>query len=296
MKLCLGTVQLGMDYGIAGGKKPGIKAAVTLLNEAYSSGIRVFDTASAYGSAEAVLGEFLCQPGIDTKEIKIISKLPPEVFANNSAGIKNRIIEDCIKNSLEHLGLEKIYGYMMHNAQCIYNESAMDSLCAIKQKGYADKIGVSVYTPQEAMKALENSDLDIIQVPFNVLDKRLFHCGFFELAKEKNIEIYVRSVLLQGLLVMEEKVIPAYMDFARPLLHEFHEICSDFNISPFEAAIKYVMKQDGINYIVIGVDNCEQLRDYTKVTEDISAELFNALSGHFQSVEDKILLPNMWRT
>lgn len=295
MKLCLGTAQLGMDYGIAGGKKPNIATAVTLLNDAYNAGIRVFDTATAYGSAEAVLGVFLRQPEINNNQIKIISKLSPGAFSNCNNENMLVLAEECIKNSLEQMGLEKIYGYMFHNAQYIFDENAIDALCSVQQKGYAEKIGVSIYTTQEAMRALESDKIDIIQIPYNIFDRRLHHCGFFERAKERGIEVYVRSVLLQGLLIMDEKDIPKYMTFALPSLREFHKLCKQFNIEPFAAAVKYVMNQSGVNYIVFGVDNTKQLNEYANLSADIPSELIDELTAKFQYVDEKVLMPNLWR-
>lgn len=284
MKLVLGTVQLGMNYGIQGHGQPSIEQALEILNTAYTAGVHTFDTASAYGTAEDVLGVFLNQPQIDKSLLKIISKF-------NSSIDK---LEENIQICLASTGVKCLEGYMFHDAHYIFDAAAVRALERLKENNLTRKIGVSTYTPIQAMKALEYESIDIIQVPYNVFDRRLNACGFFESAKEKGVEVHARSVLLQGLLMMEPEHLPDHMTFALPYLKEFHRICDKYGVDTFSTAVKFVMYQSMIDYIVFGVDNILQLKQYISLDKKINHVLIKDLTENCVCTDDKVLMPNLW--
>ena len=79
-KLVLGTVELGMRYGLNNTNgQPSIEESFAILDAALEDGIDTFDTAYAYGSAEDVLGQWLRSRGT-VGGIKVISKLKPHVL------------------------------------------------------------------------------------------------------------------------------------------------------------------------------------------------------------------------
>ena len=178
-KLCLGTVQLGMKYGInnAIGRQPTEEESFALLQAAQNNGIDTFDTASVYGNAEVVLGNYnLNSPG----EVHFISKLKPDCADNPTA-----VLEE-IQNSLRRLKVKQLAGYLLHRATDLKRQSIMDGLAEAKKRGLTEKIGVSIYEPEEAMLAADDKRIDCIQVPYNVLDKRLDQAGFFKLANKNH--------------------------------------------------------------------------------------------------------------
>lgn len=285
MKLALGTVQFGMNYGIQGNTQPNIKQALEILNTAYASGIHTFDTASAYGTAEEVLGEFFKQPEINISKISIISK-----FSSDLEELKSSIIK-----SIARLGIKCLEGYLFHNAHYIFDPAAVSALDRLKEKGLTKKIGVSIYTPIQAMKALEYDSIDIIQIPYNVFDRRLDACGFFEHAKEKGVTIQARSALLQGLLVMEPEQLPGHMTFAAPYLREFQIICKENGIKPFDAAVQYVLQHGSIDYIVFGVNNLDHLKQFiTLYLKGVPINIRSIFESAFNETEDKLVMPNLW--
>lgn len=287
MKFALGTVQFGMNYGIQANEQPNIKQSIEILNKAYAAGICCFDTASAYGIAEKVLGEFLKQPHIKAEKISVISK----------CNLNIEELEACIKQSLCRLEIDCLEGYMFHNADYIFHPTAVNALEILKIKGLTKKIGVSVYTPVQAMKALEYDAIDIIQVPYNIFDRRLDNCGFFNKAKEQDVIIYARSSLLQGLLVMKPEELPEYMSFAAPYLRKFQNDCLKNGIKPFEAAIQYVLQHEYIDYIVFGVDNIAQLEEYISLSsKTMPVDVRQLFKDSFHEVEDKLVMPNLWNS
>ncbi|MFA6308339.1 MAG: aldo/keto reductase [Clostridia bacterium] len=285
MNLALGTVQLGMNYGIRGLAQPGVSQALNILNSAYSEGIHVFDTASAYGTAEDVLYQFLRQPQINKERVCIISKF--------SSSVDN--LEVGIKTSLARLGLDCFGGYLFHDANLLFDSRAVKALNGLKEKGLTKRIGVSIYTPTQAMKALEYDIIDIIQVPYNVFDRRLDICRFFKKAKDKGVEVHARSVLLQGLLVMEPETLPKHMKFAKPYLRKYREICDENNFNPFDMAVLYVLQHTDIDYIVFGVDNIDHLKEYINLySKKSEIDIKSFFKNTFDIVENKLIMPNLW--
>ncbi|USF26724.1 Aldo-keto reductase YhdN [Firmicutes bacterium ASF500] len=295
MELCLGTVQFGTQYGIQGNARPRKQEVFDIITDALAHGIHWFDTASAYGTAEELLGDYIEEhPGI-SKEINIASKLAPNALTNIPTEKKREIILSKIQESLNRLHRQQLDVYMFHNASHIFDEEAVAALDAVRHEGLARSIGVSVYTPLEAMKALSYPQIEVIQVPYNVFDRRLDQCGFFVEAKKKNVTVFARSSLLQGLAVMDANRLPAHMEFASPYLKVFHSICDSASSSPLHAAISSVAGHPGIDYLLFGVDNQDQLSNYLSfVSKPLPQEVESALRAAFDKVEEKLVNPSLW--
>ena len=295
-KLCLGTVQLGMKYGVQGSSKPSLEQALHLLNKAYEGGVTSFDTASAYGDAETILGLFLQQPGIDRDKVELITKLS----IGNHTEVSGLSIQDQISKeltlSLIRMDVEYVDGCLFHNAKALSDENNFTALLSLKEQGLTKQIGVSVYSPEEAMHALSIKGLDIIQIPYNALDRRWDNSGFFTISQEKGVRVFVRSVLLQGLLPMPLQSLPPNMLFALDTLKEFHAICQLNKVTPFEAAVSFVLNHIGIDHIVFGVDNVDQLDAYLNLPQKRNEALVQTFLSHWSDIDQKILRPDLWQS
>ncbi|MCI8667841.1 MAG: aldo/keto reductase [Dorea sp.] len=295
MQLVLGTVQFGMDYGVQGGIKPSEERVSEMLSLALAEKVNRFDTASSYGSSEEVLGRYRKSNPNKAKEMHIISKLPPKALVDEPQRNWKDIILRNISRSIRRLNVSELDAFLFHNAEYIFDETAIRALQCVCGENMAQKIGVSVYTPKEAMKALEYDEIKVIQIPYNIFDQRLDKCGFFEKAEKKKVEIYARSSMLQGLLLMDPDRLPERMEFARKYLRRFLNICIEYQLSPLEAAIGYVGEHSGIDYVVFGVDNKVQLLEYLamrdeKLTEDVK----KTFQKEFEEVEEKLVNPVLW--
>ena len=189
-QLCLGTVQFGMHYGIHNtlGRQPTEEEVFCVLDAALDTGICMFDTASAYGTSEELLGRY----GLAARGGQIISKLHPAVDG------ERRHVRDEVQRSLTRLSVTSLYCYMLHRVEDLDDASVMDAMEDAKARGWTDKIGVSIYSPEDAMRAAEDSRIDVIQVPYNVLDQRLDDCGFFECVKGNQDDGPARSGAVRG--------------------------------------------------------------------------------------------------
>mgnify|MGYP000874676087 FL=1 len=287
-KLCLGTVQFGMQYGVnnALGRQPTDEEVFAVLDMALVAGIRMFDTASAYGTSEDVLGRY----GLAEKAACIVSKLTP-----NGADSREAVLTE-IRCSLHRLGAEKLYCYMIHRAEDLDRLGIMDGMCTAKEHGLTEKVGVSVYEPKEAMSAAQDDRIDAIQIPYNVLDQRLDASSFFDVAKKTGKIIFARSAFLQGLLLMSPRAADARVKGSGRHIERFHRMAEECDCSPAEAAMHYVLSHPHIDYVVFGVDTPNQLRENIRISKNgaASTQCYTCFRGVFPNVPTKIIQPNLW--
>lgn len=296
MKLCLGTVQFGLDYGIQGNKKPKKSQVYEMLEYAIDNGIEIFDTASEYGKAEEIIGNFIRTNINESGRVHIVSKLNPSAFREGEEGKWPKIAVESAKRSLGNLAIGRFEAYLFHNASYIFDRRAVEALEQVKERGLADWIGVSIYSPKEAMKALDYPEISIIQIPYNVFDRRLDKCGFFNKAKEQGVLIFARSSLLQGLVMMEPDMLPDKVVFAKRYLQVFLQICRKYDQTPLRTAIAYVLKKKEIDHVVFGIDTIEQLKEYIAIGDvDLPQEMVQEIDEKFDEVEEKLVNPSMWR-
>ncbi len=295
MKLALGSVQFGLNYGIQGGTKPSEEEVHKILSLAIEQKIECFDTAAAYGDAEEIIGCYRKKNPTMAKKMHVISKLSPKALDEKPKELWKDIILKNINQSIQKLNVNELEAFLFHNAEYIFDENAVYAMYCASKESMVKKIGVSIYTPQEAMKALEYDEIKIIQIPYNVFDHRLDKCGFFEKATKKGVEIYARSSMLQGLILMKPDCLPSQMYFAKKYLNRFLSICEEHHFSPLKAAVCYVGRHPSIDYVVFGVDNKVQLLEYLSVQEEhLPDNMARDLWREFENVEEKLINPVLW--
>lgn len=266
LKLALGTVQFGLNYGISNkeGKTP-FEEVVKIMKYAESVGIEILDTAAAYGESEKVIGEATK----NNKKFKIITKIPP--FQSDKISDKEvQQLETIIQNSLNKLKRDKVYGIMFHNVNDLFKENGKRlyyKLVELKSMNLVEKIGFSVYDGKEIDRLCELFPFDIIQLPINVLDQRLLKSSHLAKLKEVGVEVYARSIFLQGLLLMDLENVPKYFEPIIPLLREYHEMLHKNDMTLLDGAIDFAKNISEIDYLVVGVNNLEQLIEIKKSFE-----------------------------
>lgn len=244
-KLILGTVQFGVQYGINSAGRPSEEAVKGILAAAAKGGIDTLDTSSAYGNSEEILGECITHE----EGFKIVSKYPKGEMP----------VGEMFKSSLNRLKVDKLYGYLLHHFEVYKNNPKIwDEFVALKESGKVQKIGFSLYTPEELQFILDNkSPFDLIQVPFNIFDKK-----FLPLMKEvheKGVEIHVRSTFLQGLFFKDREALPEKLKPMKKYLLQLDEFSKQSGLSISEIALNYNLHNPYIDGVLIGVDNVSQL-------------------------------------
>jgi len=286
-KLILGTVQLGIPYGINNNTgKPDQSTANAILHSAWEGGIRLLDTAESYGNAQQVIGHYHVG---QAESFHVITKLMP---GKTPAEVRPSLLED-----MNLLNVDSLYGFMFHHLNVFkQNVSALGDLKSMQAKGRIKRIGVSVYSNDELEYVLNFPEINLIQLPFNMLDNWCQRGGHISKAKEKGIEIHVRSVFLQGLFFMKETEIPVKLSPLVPFLRQLKKICNEFNMSMELAAMGYALARPEIDKVLIGVETPAQLQDnLNQVAQlQISKEFTSAVEEIYVS-ETELLSPVNWK-
>lgn len=247
--LILGTVQLGVHYGINNKSgKPDANSVFGILEAAWDNGVNTLDTADAYGDAINLISTFHETSG---KVFKVNSK-----FKN----LKNKSLLDKLQSDIAHLGCSKINAIFFHsNEEYKENKHFLVDLLRAKEIGLVELIGVSIYTNEELKAVSDDPSIDIIQLPYNLLDNDFQRGKLLTLAKKKGKIIQVRSVFLQGVFFMGSDRLPSKVSTLKPWIKNIEEIVEQEALSAEMLCLLYPYSQAYIDEIIIGVDTKEQL-------------------------------------
>lgn len=287
-KLVLGTAQFGLDYGINNSNgKPSRKKSLEMLDFAYEKGIRIFDTAYAYGDAEEILGEFSISHNLGGK-IRIITKTKGEI---------GDVIIANLKESLSRLKSDYVDGCLLHAPELIKDDKIVNILCNFKKEGLVKNIGFSIDETEDAIYAAKLKETNYIQVPYNIFDQRLDKTDFFRIAKKNGITVFARSAFLQGLFLMPEDKIPSYLENAKGYLQDLDEIIGKYGLTRMQAALLFSLSNENINHVVFGVDNINQLIEIMDFAENFSecSDCVRELKNKFIEIEKNIIFPDLWK-
>ena len=288
-KVGLGTVQWGCNYGISNndGQTP-IDEVKNILQLAKNAGISILDTASLYGTAESILGEF------DLSRFRIVTKTPR--FSSNAISIDHaNVVIHTFHDSLSKLRVESLHGLLIHDVNDIFKLNGgylIDALRSLKSQGLVSKIGVSIYDSNDLKKTLNVFVPDIVQLPFSVLDQRMLTDGTIHLLNSLGIEIHARSVFLQGLLLMDPASLPDYFTPWASYLSIWHNLCRDKEISPITAALNFPCSFSEISCSLVGVQNSVQLKDIIYPVKDFIDFDYQSLS----CTDLRLIDPRRWPT
>ena len=287
MKLALGTVQFGLPYGIANTTgQVDIETAADILSLAKNVGVDTLDTAIAYGGSEKCLGKV----GVDSW--KIITKLPEVPMDSVDA---TSWVNENIEGSISRLGTKKLTGLLLHRPGQLLETQGQElwnSLQQLKLKGTVDKIGFSIYSPDELDGLWDSFHPDLVQVPFNILDRRLITSGWLARLDKAGVEVHVRSVFLQGLLLMDKKVRPAKFDKWSKLWQFWEQWLQDKGITALQASLAFALSEPKISRVVVGVDSLSQFEEILSASKICLSEFPDELN-----VSDSNLLnPSFWNS
>ena len=264
LKLALGTVQFGLDYGISNRQaQTSLEEARSIVDRGLDAGLDLLDTAPGYGVSEAVLGEIL-----GDRAPRIVTKTPQ--FRRQRIERKDgRLLRESLFRSLEHLRRERVYGLLVHAADDLLKpggEWLYATMVDLREEGLVQRLGVSVYTQEQLDRVRARHDIQIVQVPVNVLDQRLLHSGVLDSLSRSGVEVHARSAFLQGALLMDGENLPACFSKYRDHFAEYRTFISDRGWSPVQAALGFVLALPQVDRVVCGVNNLAQWQELIQVT------------------------------
>ena len=286
--MTLGTVQLGMNYGIANQDgKPSEEKSFSILAAALEGGITSLDTARAYGDSEQVIGRFLKQwqgerPAIVTKVRKLEGSTPKAL---------EKFVTESVETSLENLGVSKVDAVMLHGAQdpVIHGEACADAVKALIDHGYTDKVGVSVYTAEDIEGMLPYDIFSVTQVPMSIFDQRLIAGGSLAKLRQRDYTVFVRSVFLQGLFFLDPDTMtdPILMEHAAPKIRLLRQIAGELGLTVEQLAVAFIRDCAGVTSLVLGADTPEQVKANIAAfdTPTLDEEVSRVLEKEFADVD-----------
>ena len=283
-KLILGTVQFGLDYGINNSAGlPSLDKVYSIFNQAYGH-ILSLDTANGYGISEERIGKYH-------------SEYPKSIFNVNTKFSKGKIENPLgeVEVARNRLNVSIIDTMMFHSLEDFDKNSEQIELLISEGKGsYFKKFGVSVYNIEELEKLKNISEVEVIQVSFNLLDNHLKKGAILSELKALGKEIHVRSCFLQGLFFKSPNSLDGNFKYATGYLNKINNIANKYNYSIGELALSYCISKVYIDKVLIGVDSTDQLKQNlswasSKLGEEVEMEI-----DSIDVKEEVVLNPSKW--
>jgi len=291
----VGTVQFGLRYGIANrAGQPGFDEVCDIVRYAIEHGATTLDTAAMYGESEQVLGRVLETTGLKEKatvitKVRHLKKMPGE----RMSGAVEAWIRDSVESSLRNLRLEQLPVVLFHDTVDI---KYMEALLKLKEEGLIRHAGVSVLAPDQMPQVLATPGVEAIQVAASMLDQRILRAGDLARAAEKGLAVFVRSVYLQGLLLMPEaEIIPALREVI-PVRRALEQIAADAGLTMTEMALRYGLSLPGVTGVLVGVEMLDQMKENVRIAAAgcLPADLLEEIRAAVPTLPDTILFPGNW--
>jgi aryl-alcohol dehydrogenase-like predicted oxidoreductase len=285
LKLAIGTAQFGLPYGIANqGGQVAREEVMAILDYAWTQGVRTLDTAIAYGDSEQRLG------AIGVSQWKLVSKLPafPDSLPDITAWVNESVL-----GSLERLRLSKLHGLLLHRPEQLLGvegNKLYRAMLELKDRGIVDKIGISIYGPDELDLLWPKYKFDLVQSPFNIIDRRIARSGWLSRLHQAGVEIHTRSAFLQGLLLMSPTERPVFFNRWQSLWSQWDNFLLERELTALEVCLDFVSSQSEIDHVVVGVDSITQMKEILN-----SARINNVNVPASLEIEDiQLLNPSNW--
>jgi aryl-alcohol dehydrogenase-like predicted oxidoreductase/spore coat polysaccharide biosynthesis protein SpsF (cytidylyltransferase family) len=288
-ELTLGTVQLGMKYGIVNrAGKPSNQVAIAMVRHAIAHGVTALDTARSYGDAEPLVCEALS--GAWRSRVEVITKLDPlpGLSADASSATVRDCVDESVKKSCAALATNQLSTLLLHSWHHYrwWGGAAWRRLLELRDDGTIASLGASVYEPAEALEALRDPVIQHLQIPLNILDRRWQASGLSRaIADRPDVVVHARSSLLQGILVNPAGHWPPVCDYDSAFFaQQIGNLVRRFDReSAADLCLAYVRSQPWVTSVVVGCETMSQLQEnlelfrLPKLTEEQCDELEQAL-------------------
>lgn len=258
----IGTANFYQSYGL--GSRSAVfakKDLPELFFEVQSSSNIFFDTAQSYHGVEELIGNL----GGKKLDNKIVTKISPHEFDTVRSVIK------LVKKSLTNLDQNTLYGILLHDANildCTNAEVIVQGLEYCLDAGLVNHIGISGYDSNQIITIAEKfPQLTMFQINESVIDQRNFYNQALDNLKNSNKNIYVRSVFLQGNLLVDDTEIIDLLMSKRNIFTNFKKFCKENDVLPIKACLDYARLISWSKGIVVGVST---LSNYLQIIENLT--------------------------
>lgn len=284
-RLILGTVQFGLSYGINNSEgKPTTEVVYDILDTASWEGIKELDSADLYGDAQHIIGGYISESGnsfLINSKFKIDSDLT---------------IREQLVKTIAETKTSGVYVYFYHRFDDMISKPAsIAELSALKSEGLLSRIGVSVYGNEELKRCVDNDTVDVIQLPFNLLDNFSRRGELIRQAKELGKTIQIRSVFLQGLFFRDPDSFPPVLTPLKKYIVRLRKIAAECGISMHALALGYAASKKEIDGIIIGVDSRAQLLNNIGSFDTVPDRSVIEAVENIIVEEESLLYPFNWK-
>ena len=282
-RIVLGGAQLGLPYGILnGGETLSREEVARILDTAVDHGIDSIDTAIAYGQSESIIGE------TSKNRFNIISKLPPLPvdISNVSEWVHSQV-----QGSLSRLKCTSLDALLLHRPQDLTGAQGAELYAAIGSliaEKMIHRFGVSIYSPEDLEGIIGTFDIHVVQAPLNVFDRRILVVT--NQLSALNIEVHVRSVFLQGVLIANPINRPQRFEPWSEHFALFDEWVRSSGVSAMACCMGFALQQPGIAKLVIGTTSAKSLDEIMNSIPNSVLEV----PAHLQSSVEQLIDPRFW--
>jgi len=303
--LVIGGAQLGLRYGInnSHGRLNDVETH-SLLSVADSNGIEYIDTARDYGESEKKIGDTLRK--LPKSSLKVITKFNIGKYVTSEASVAeiNKIVDRQLGCSLKALDLPKLDVALLHRVRDItaFGNAVLNKLTSLKEEGTIRCLGASVQSPEEMLFALNYLDIEFIQMPYNILDHRwdLSIKKLTEIKKNRQVNIHIRSVYLQGLLLSSspEHFAKANVACSLEITNWLNNTTEKLNRESIaDLCVAYARSLPWADALVIGMDSVEQLRNNIGLfsNDKIDQDGIREITSTRPIVGSSTLDPSKWK-
>lgn len=298
-RLMLGTVQLGMPYGIANSTgQPSADAVRRILATAIEHGVNCFDTAAAYGDSEELLGRLLPEiTGLSTwEQLLVVTKvqpLTPAQLADHQLG--ERAVRASVDRSRQRLGLDRLPLVLFHREEDAVYAGVLEELC---ERGWLRRWGVSCGNdPDGPLELVNSGGPAALQLPASVLDQRHVRSGVFGRAAARGIAVFVRSIFLQGLMLLPDERVPSALQSVVPVLRRLRHLAAESGMTLHSMALRYLLDAEGVTSVLVGAETAEQVQEAAEAIRcgPLPGDLRQAAEACAGELPREVLTPWMWK-
>jgi aryl-alcohol dehydrogenase-like predicted oxidoreductase len=298
-RLMLGTVQLGMPYGIANSTgQPSREAVRQILLTAIERGVNCFDTAAAYGDSEVLLGELLPEIiGVSALEQQLIvtkvQPLTPGQLADRTQG--EAAVRASVARSRQRLGLDILPLVLFHREEDVVHAGVLEEL---RDQGWLRCWGVSCGNEAHgALNCLDLAGISALQLPGSLVDQRHIRSSVAGRAAKKRVAVFVRSIFLQGLMLLPDERVPEALQVVVPALGRLRRLAADSGMTLHELALRYLLDADGVTSVLVGAETADQVQQAAEAIDRgaLPQDLRMAAEESVGELPREVLTPSMWQ-
>lgn len=282
-----------MAYGVANlGGAPAPSEADAILEAAQELGLRWVDTAPAYGESEARLGAFVARRSVRFSVATKLGPLSPDL----GTGELGAYVRTQLARSLHALGRSSVEALLLHRSEDLraHGRALMDALERERHAGRVGRLGLSVYDPAELELLELYPELDALQLPFNLFDRRFAEPDTQARWRRPGRLVFARSALLQGLIVLEPRALPKPLAHAAPWLERLRKTLAERSLDPVLTALDFALAESHADYVVVGAESAAQLRGWMAPRPPLPRETRAALAAALAEVPAEVFDPRRW--